>query len=126
MADVEAIAQENDGVDVLFYGTSIGGGTQFYVTNESTLDQPPPSGPSWHSRLPLPWYLERAGANVTSSDPETSPERALENAPPVVIVHDDAREEVAAELDGYEAREHRFKLWSEEIVVFIDRDVPPR
>ncbi len=122
MTDVETIAADNDGVDVLFYGTSIGGGTQFYVANESSMDQPPPGGPSWHSRLPLPWYLERADANVTSSDPATPPEQALADAPPVVIAHDDAREEVAAELDGYTAREHRFKLWSEEIVVFLDRD----
>ncbi len=122
MDDVAAIADGNDGTDVLFYGTSAGGGTQFHVANESSLDQPPPGGPSWHSRLPLPWYLERAGANVRSSAPDTPPERALADAPPVVIAHDDAREEVAAELDGYAVREHRFKLWSEEIVVFLDRD----
>ncbi|MFW5935400.1 MAG: flippase activity-associated protein Agl23 [Halolamina sp.] len=121
MADVDAIAAENDGVDVLFYGSEIGGGTQFYVANESSLDQPPPGGPSWHTRLPLPWYLERADANVTSSAPETRPEAALADAPPVVIAHDDARGEIQGELDGYAVREHRFKLWGEEIVVFLDR-----
>jgi len=122
MDDVEGIADGNDGTDVLFYGTSAGGGTQFYVANESSLDQPPPGGPSWHSRLPLPWYLERTGANVSSSAPETPPEEALADAPPVVIAHDDARGEIAAELDGYAVRKHRFKLWGEEIVVFLDRD----
>ena len=121
MADVEAIAGENDGVDVLFYGTRAGSVTQFYVADESSLDQPPPGGPAWHSRLPLPWYLERAGANVSSSSPDTAPEEALADAPPVVIAHDDARGEVEAELDGYEAREHAFKLWGEEIVLFLDR-----
>ncbi|WP_435116356.1 flippase activity-associated protein Agl23 [Halolamina sp. C58] len=125
MDDVAAIAAENDGTDVLFYGTSAGGGTQFYVANESSLDQPPPGGPSWHSRLPLPWYLERAGANVSSSAPDTPPDEALADAPPVVIAHDDAREEIATELDGYAVREHRFKLWGEEIVVFLDRDALP-
>lgn len=122
MADVEAIAAENEGTDVLFYGTSVGGGVQFHVADESSLDQPPPGGPSWHSRLPLPWYLERAGANVTSTAPDTPPAEALAGAPPVVIAHDDARGEIEAELDGYEARQYAFKLWGEDIVVFIDRD----
>lgn len=122
MADVEAIAAENEGTDVLFYGTSVGGATQFYVADESSLQQPPPGGPAWHSRLPLPWYLERAGANVTSSSPGTPAADALADAPPVVIVHDDARGEIEAELDGYEARQHAFKLWGEDIVVFIDRE----
>ncbi|QKY18983.1 TIGR03663 family protein [Halolamina sp. CBA1230] len=120
--DVAAIAAENEGTDVLFYGTGSGSAVQFHVANESSLDQPPPGGPSWHSRLPLPWYLERADANVSSSHPDTAPEEALADAPPVVIAHDDARNEVAAELDGYTVREHRFKLWGEDIVVFLDRD----
>lgn len=122
MADVGAIAAANEGTDVLFYGTQVGGGTQFYVANESSLDQPPPGGPSWHSRLPLPWYLEGAGADVSSSAPDTPPAEALADAPPVVIAHDDARPEIESELDGYAVREHRFKLWSEEIVVFLDQD----
>lgn len=122
MADVEAIAAENEGTDVLFYGTSAGGVAQFHVADESSLLQPPPGGPAWHSRLPLPWYLERADANVTSTAPNTPPAEALADAPPVVIAHDDARAEVAAELEGYEARQHAFKLWGEEIVVFLDRD----
>jgi uncharacterized protein (TIGR03663 family) len=122
MADVEAIAAENEGTDVLFYGTSAGGVTQFHVADESSLQQPPPGGPAWHSRLPLPWYLERADADVTSTAPSTPPAEALADAPPVVIAHDDARAEVEAELDGYEARQHPFKLWGEEIVVFLDRD----
>ena len=68
------------------------------------------------------WSLEGAGADVSSSAPETPPADALADAPPVVIAHDDARPEIEGELDGYVVREHRFKLWSEEIVVFLDRD----
>lgn len=122
MADVEAIAAEHEGTDVLFYGTEIDGLTEFHVTDESSLDQPPPGGPDWHSRLPLPWFLERADADVTSRAPGTPPEEALEDAPPVVIAQDDAREEVDAELEGYEVRRHAFKLWGEDVVVFLDRD----
>ncbi|WP_321163006.1 hypothetical protein [Halolamina rubra] len=59
---------------------------------------------------------------MTSSAPGTPPETALADAPPVVIAHDDARGEIEGELDGYAVRVHRFKLWSEEIVVFLDRE----
>lgn len=120
MADVERAATGNAGPDVLFYGTETAGVAQFYVADESSLDQPPPGGPSWHSRLPLPWYLESADAAVTSSSPEASAVDALANPPPVVIAYDDDREAVENELDGYEAREHAFKLWGQDIVVFID------
>ncbi|GAB7095122.1 TIGR03663 family protein [Halolamina litorea] len=119
MSDVEAVAADNAGTDVLFYPSGSG---EFYVADESSLQRAPPGGPAWHSRLPLPWYLERAGADVTSSTPDTPPAEALADAPPVVIAHDESRDELAAELDGYEVRQHPFKLWGEEVVVFIDRE----
>jgi hypothetical protein len=33
-------------------------------------------------------------------------------------------EDVAGELDGYAAHRHRFKLWNEEVVVFVREDAP--
>jgi hypothetical protein len=57
---------------------------------------------------------------VTSTDPETPVEEALSDPPPVVIAHDWDREKIAPYLEGYAAHEHRFKLWDEHIVVFVD------
>ena len=124
LADVRRVSAANEGTDVLFYGTRTPGGdsVELYVTDESSADTPPPGGPAWHSRLPLPWYLERYGAEVTSTDPDVPVDRALENPPPVVVAHDWDREKLAPYLEGYAVREHDFKLWGEHIVVFVDED----
>jgi uncharacterized protein (TIGR03663 family) len=116
-----AIAATDDGPapDVLYYGTrGPGGDTVLYVANESSADQPRVGGPNWHSRLPLPWYFEVYGAEVTS----TAPDEALPaDPPPVVVAMDWDRTELARELDGYEAHEHRFRLWGQRVVIFVDR-----
>lgn len=124
MEKVDAVARENEGVDVLFYSskTPNGAETVFYVTNESNMSTPPPEGPAWHSRLPLPWYLERAGANVSSTPPNTPAAEAMADAPPVVIAHDWNKSDLSPHLDGYVVYEHDFRLWGNHIVVFIDRD----
>ena len=121
---VAAVARENRGTDVLFYGTHSPGNeeeTLFYVANESSLERMPPGGPSWHSRLPLPWYLERYDANVTSTPPNTTPQKVASGAPPVVIAYGFDRHRLQPHLDGYVAYTHAFKLWDEDVVVFIDR-----
>jgi len=119
LAVVEAVARETQGRDVLFYG---GEGEKFHVADQASLDQPPPGGPSWHSRLPLPWYLERADANVTSTPADTPPDEAMADAPPVVIADAEDRAALEPQLAGYAAREHAFKLWGERVVVFVDRE----
>lgn len=116
LAVVEDVAAVNAGTDVLLYGD------QFHVANESTLDQPPPGGPSWHGRLPLPWYLERAGANTTSLPSSASASDATTDAPPVVVARATHRESLDPRLEGYAVAEHRFKLWGERVVVFVDRE----
>jgi uncharacterized protein (TIGR03663 family) len=106
--------------DVLYYGTTDpGGSTLLYVADESSAAQPPVGGPNWHSRLPLPWYFERYGADVTSTAPD---EPLPRDPPPVVVAHAWDRTELAGRLPGYEAHEHRFRLWGDGIVVFVDRD----
>ncbi|MEF8802169.1 MAG: flippase activity-associated protein Agl23 [Halolamina sp.] len=119
LAVVDAVVRKNEGRDVLFYA---GDDDRFHVANESSLDQPPPGGPSWHSRLPLPWYLERAGATVTSTPAETTATEAMSDAPAVVIAAAEDRDALESRLEGYAVAEHRFKLWGEGIVVFVDRD----
>ncbi|ELK55327.1 TIGR03663 family protein [Haloferax volcanii] len=118
--DVERVSAANSGTDVLLYGTHPPDSdeTHFYVENESA----PLDGPSWHSRLPLPWYFESAGVERTSSAPDANVSEVTADAPPVVIVYEWDRAELESELDGYVARQHAFKLWSEDVVVFIDED----
>ena len=117
-------AANDDGPDVLFVGSRPPGGDDevFYVRNESSLSTAPPGGPSWHDRLPLPWYLERYGANVTSSAPDADTSETLSDPPPVVIAKDYDRNAVSRELSGYSAFEHEFRLWGDSVVVFVEND----
>ncbi|MFB6168052.1 MAG: flippase activity-associated protein Agl23 [Haloferacaceae archaeon] len=116
---VEA-ADDGPAPDVLYYGTTspATGNTKLYVANESSAAQPRVGGPNWHSRLPLPWYFEVYGAEVTSVPPRES---LPADPPPVVVAMDWDRTALEAELTGYEAYEHRHRLWSARIVIFVDR-----
>ena len=118
----EVIADNDAGPDVLFVGSQPPGsdGDTFYVRNESSLNTAPPGGPAWHDRLPLPWYLERYDAEITSTDPDEDRETALSDSPPVVITKDYDRTETAAALQGYTAFEHDFRLWNDRVVVFVE------
>ncbi|MFD1599804.1 flippase activity-associated protein Agl23 [Halobellus rarus] len=120
----EVSAANEDGADVLFVGTRPPGsdGEVFYVRNESSLSTAPPGGPAWHDRLPLPWYLERYDANVTSSAPDADLDEALADAPPVVIAKDYDRNAVSRQLTGYTAFEHKFRLWNDGVVVFVENE----
>ncbi|MFB6256869.1 MAG: flippase activity-associated protein Agl23, partial [Haloplanus sp.] len=118
---VRGVARVTDGTDVLFVGTHAPGNpgdVRFYVANESTLRQPRPGGPSWHTRLPLPWYLERYGANVTSIGPDAA---LPADPPPVIVAAGWDEDRVARQVSGYERHRHDFRLWSDEVVVFVDR-----
>jgi predicted membrane-bound mannosyltransferase len=70
----------------------------------------------------LPWYLELYDADVTSSPPDADLRETLADPPPVVIAKDYDRNEVAAELPGHTAFEHRFRLWGDGVVVFIETE----
>jgi uncharacterized protein (TIGR03663 family) len=118
---VRGVSRVTDGTDVLFVGTHPPGNpsdVRFHVENESSLDQPRPGGPSWHSRLPLPWYLERYDATVESTSPDTT--SVGPDPPPVVIAAGWDEDRVARQLSGYDRHRHDFRLWNDEIVIFID------
>jgi len=122
LATVDRVARHNGGTDVLYVGTTPprGDGSELYVANESALDRAPPAR-GWHSRLPLPWYTERVNATVTSTPPSARYDGLPTDPPPVVIAHSWDRENVSTRLPAsYEAHQHKFKLWNEEVVVFVD------
>ncbi|WP_159077069.1 flippase activity-associated protein Agl23 [Halococcoides cellulosivorans] len=99
----------------------------------ATLTAPPPS--AWFERLPLPWYVERAGLEqISVADPAD-----LDDPPPVVIGPAADRDRFAPLLDGYEVTTfarfrhgspHTYRVgpWSytvegESAVIWMDRDV---
>jgi uncharacterized protein (TIGR03663 family) len=113
LADVSAATEGNDGVDVLFYGPT------FVATSGADPDGPPVSD-AWGNRLPLPWYVERAGAE-TAGVRDAGGLAATETVPPVVVADASQRGTLDARLDGYEASTYRLSLWNREVVVFVRR-----
>jgi len=123
---VRGVSRVNDGTDVVFVGTHSPNNpsdVRFYVENESSLRQPRPGGPSWHTRLPLPWYLERYGATVTSTSPDAN---LGSDPPPVVVAAGWDEDRVARQLSGYERERYDFRLWSDEVVIFVDESALDR
>jgi len=129
---VGEVSETNEGVDVLLVGSETPSGNPvFYMPAETVCQRLPPvhtptdrcddpDRGNWHSRLPLPWYLEAQGSTVDSVPPGADL-LTRDAFPPVVIAYQWDRNRVQTALpDRYEASTHRFKLWSEEVVVFVD------
>jgi hypothetical protein len=57
---------------------------------------------------------------ITSTDPDEDRDTALSDPPPVVITKDYDRSQTAAALSGYTAFEHKFRLWNDRVVVFVE------
>jgi uncharacterized protein (TIGR03663 family) len=111
--DVSAAAEGTEGVDVLFYGPT-------FVSRADSDTGRPPVSDAWGNRLPLPWYIERAGAE-TAGVRGVEGLAALDTVPPVVIADASQRSTLATRLDGYEASTYRLSLWNREVVVFVRR-----
>ncbi|MFB6267610.1 MAG: flippase activity-associated protein Agl23 [Halodesulfurarchaeum sp.] len=110
LADIEVIAETNEGVDVRYYGD------HFFVANESGAHTyPAPS--NWYNRLPLPWYLERFGATVDS----TATIEQINGSAPVIITRAEHYSKVDQQLSGYRALTYQLTSSGTETVFFIDR-----
>ena len=101
----------DESVDVLYYGE------RFYLADDGVADAPPVPD-AWGNRLPLPWYVERAGA-------ETDSVRNLSgdagDLPPVVVADPAHRGRLVDRLPGYEAATYRLALSNRRVVVFVRR-----
>ena len=124
LVEVREVVRANEGTDVLFYGGYDGDEPVFYVRDERDALQPPGPGggeQNWLSRMPLPWYFEKWDANVTSTPPAENGTLPAD-LPPVVIVHEQSLDQVDGQLESYEGHRHYFRLWYEEIVIYVDED----
>ena len=105
---------------VLFYGE------EYYLPNETIDDDPPTEGEQWLgwwlNRLPMAWYVERAGAESSyARDPAALRDR--ESIPPVVFAApvDAAGAAPVLTERGYERTRYELGLYHEQaVVVFVD------
>ncbi|MGM0592695.1 MAG: flippase activity-associated protein Agl23, partial [Halobacteriota archaeon] len=110
--EVRVASEGNDGPDVVFVGA------RFYSPEEPRAGGRASDG--WGARLPIPWYLERAGAESTSvSGPDDL--STLASTPPVVIADASQRELLTSRLEGYDAAEYDLGLWDRTVVVFVEQ-----
>ncbi|WP_435118080.1 flippase activity-associated protein Agl23 [Halolamina sp. C58] len=115
-----AVDDSADDGGVLFYGEA------YYLPNETIDDDPPTAGEQWLgwwlNRLPMAWYVERAGAESSyARDPAALRER--ESIPPVVFAAPPEADGAASVLDqrGYERTRYELGLYHEQaVVVFVD------
>lgn len=111
---MSAAIDGTDGVDVLYVGGS------FALEDESAIDSPPvpvDARDAFAARLPLSWYVERAGAETASLE---RPEGISERPPPVVVTVPVHQADVAGRLgDGYRAYEVDLALSGREVVIFV-------
>ena len=118
---LEAVAQASrdnqNGVDVLWYGD------HFHVPDQTETERLPVSGGEWYNRLPMPWYLERFGAERTSTDDAAELREMVETErPPVVLTRAQERGEIEGTMEGYRSYTYEFRQWSEDLVVFVDEE----
>lgn len=129
LADVEtALAETGD--SIVYYG-------EYAIDNESAAYRPPVEGrwvedeeglrqiednSNWYSRLPLPWYVERTGAESMSAHGAGDLERLLaEEAPAAVVVGADRDGELPA-MAGYLRTTIEMRSPGTEIVLYVRAD----
>lgn len=114
LAEIEGIAAENEGVDVVFYGE------EYYTPNETgadaRLDIETGGYAGWFARLPLPWYLEIYDANVTSTK---DPDYFEDHQPPVVITLREETPTIRPDLQDYRSVTHQGYLSDRPVVFYI-------
>ncbi|MDR5656309.1 TIGR03663 family protein [Halodesulfurarchaeum sp. HSR-GB] len=114
LEEIETIAAENEGIDVMFYGE------EFYSPNETehgaSLDIETGGYAGWFDRLPLPWYLEQYDARVGSTE---TPAEIAEHDPPVIITLEEETGTLQGEIEGYEKTVHQGYLHDRPIVFYV-------
>lgn len=118
LAEIETVAETNDGIDVMFYGE------EFYNANDlegpPTLDIGSGGYQGWFARLPLPWYFDRYGARVGST---TEQDVLADRQPPVVIALEGTANDVRASIDTSAYTERTYQGYqSGRPLVFFVRD----
>lgn len=110
---MQRLAEDNDGVDVLFVGS------KYAMFNESHADQKP-AADGWYDRLPLPWYIEAADGVPDSVVTEDEFDAAFGvDPPPVVVVDPASRNLVAEHVTMYDHRKHLMRLWNTPVHIYL-------
>ncbi|WP_254537752.1 flippase activity-associated protein Agl23 [Halomarina litorea] len=115
IAAMEALADRNEGTDVVLYGT-------FLVQGDPIRQQPSCAGSDgWFNSLPLPWYLERSDAEVACAYNTSALSLVEEEGdPPVVITTLESRSLIAERYPNYDVVVQKLRTTDTRVAFFYD------
>ncbi|MFC4988037.1 flippase activity-associated protein Agl23 [Saliphagus infecundisoli] len=128
LVDLEAVLEETGG-PIVYYG-------EYAIDNESAAHRPPvgdrwtegEDGPvkvedngNWYSRLPLPWYVERSGAEPASAHDREELDALLAEEPAAVVIRADRAGELPA-MAGYVRTTVEMRSPGDETVFYLRED----
>jgi uncharacterized protein (TIGR03663 family) len=114
---LDRVAAENQGVDVLVYGS-------YFTGDDSSVRLP--SCMNWFDGLPMPWYLHAADANVTCIESRDGLDRLDGDLPPVVLTRVDDISTLEERISGYEYSIFRIRTYGQETVLLFDENAVDR
>ncbi|WP_232686641.1 flippase activity-associated protein Agl23 [Halobacterium zhouii] len=114
--DIRDLSASNEGVDVMFYGSNWNADDD--LRRDLELNNTYGGYAGWFDRLPLPWYLEVYGSNVSST---THTEEILEHDPPVVVLVADETNDLEVDLTerGYRRVVHQGFQYAKPVVFYV-------
>ncbi|MWG33379.1 flippase activity-associated protein Agl23 [Halomarina oriensis] len=115
MAAIEALAERNEGTDVVLYGSSL-------VDGNPIRQEPSCAGhEGWFDALPLPWYLEGADAETACAQ-NLGALNAIESegTPPVVVSTVSHRRALEERYPDYTVTVRSMRLYGSEWVFLVD------
>jgi len=118
LQQLDRIAAENDGTDVLLY-------ENYFVGNgESEYFHPACMGTSeWFNGLPLSWYLYAADANVTCIQNSLDLDQVSGDPPPIIVTRERSVPILSQQLagvGGYEYAVYELRTSGTETVIMFD------
>ncbi|WP_123533089.1 flippase activity-associated protein Agl23 [Halosimplex salinum] len=113
MRTLDEAAAGHEGTDVVLYG-------DYFVTDPNATGPLRPACSPWTNVLPLPWYFERADADVAcAGSPDQFVRTVEQSRPPVVVARPIDESRFSTVLSGYESRTHLMRGWDTEVDFYV-------
>ncbi len=126
---VSAIGGSEDPDVVLYMGSNYSGSYGYLGAESSRYRKPTCTGGGWIASLPLPWYLEKSGANTSCERNEFDLQtRIEEETPPIVIVKpsDNTVPRETLKAEGYTARTFNFYRGAHPMTFYVHEEYVDR
>ena len=120
---INAIA-DTENPDVLVYSEADFSDRPLVGNEPTLLTRPICLGTGWYSSLPLPWYVEKADANVTCENSTSALRDTVSQNPPPLLVTNTADDSVPKEQlnEQYVSRTFEWFKYGHQVTVWVRED----